>query len=139
MGRVVVPAKIESIKDLMAVQDGKLAPDQVRTVEVAEAVADTGAMMLSLPKRLVAQLGLTPYRVRRIRTAGGTRDVNICGPVKLTVQGRDANVDVMEMDDDVPVLLGQVTLELLDFVVDPVNRRLIGNPEHGGQWMGDGF
>jgi hypothetical protein len=26
-------------------------------------------------------------------------------------------------------------LELLDFVVDPVHQRLIGNPAHGGEQM----
>jgi hypothetical protein len=30
-------------------------------------------------------------------------------------------------------LIGQVPLELLDFVVDPRGQRLIGNPEHGGE------
>lgn len=25
-------------------------------------------------------------------------------------------------------------LELMDFVVDPANQRLIGNPARGGQW-----
>jgi hypothetical protein len=35
--------------------------------------------------------------------------------------------------DDCPVLIGQVPLELLDFVVDPGGQRLIGNPAHGGE------
>jgi hypothetical protein len=30
-------------------------------------------------------------------------------------------------------------LELLDFVVDPVGQRLIGNPDRGGQQMIDMF
>ena len=58
-------------------------------------------------------------------------------PERLTVQGRQCTVDVMEVDDDCPVLIGCYTLELLDFVVDPVGRRLIGNPEHGGQQILD--
>jgi hypothetical protein len=33
------------------------------------------------------------------------------------------------------VLIGQVPLELLDFVVDPRGQKLIGNPEHGGEQM----
>jgi hypothetical protein len=33
------------------------------------------------------------------------------------------------------VLIGQVPLEMLDFVVDPQSQRLIGNPEHGGEQM----
>jgi hypothetical protein len=53
--------------------------------------------------------------------------------VRLTIQGRTCTVDVMEVPDDVPSLIGQVPLELLDFVVDPVGQRLIGNPAHGGE------
>jgi hypothetical protein len=30
-------------------------------------------------------------------------------------------------------------LEILDFVVDPFGQRLIGNPEHHGEQMGDEF
>jgi hypothetical protein len=36
-----------------------------------------------------------------------------------------------------PVLIGQLPLESLDFVVDPIGRRLIGNPDHGGEHMMD--
>lgn len=42
-------------------------------------------------------------------------------------------MDVMEVPDDVAVLIGQIPLEMLDFVVDPQCRRLIGNPAHGGE------
>ena len=44
--------------------------------------------------------------------------VNIYGTVRLTVQGRDCPTDVTELPDDCPVLIGQIPLELLDFVVD---------------------
>jgi hypothetical protein len=32
-----------------------------------------------------------------------------------------------------PPLIGQIPLEMLDFVVDPRGQQLIGNPEHGGE------
>jgi hypothetical protein len=44
-------------------------------------------------------------------------------------------VDVVALPEGSPVLIGQVPLELLDFVVDPENQRLIGNPAHGGVQM----
>ena len=55
------------------------------------------------------------------------------GTVRLTVQGRDCTCDAVGVPDDCPVLIGQVPLELLDFVVDPGGQRLIGNPAHGGE------
>ncbi|MGB0068686.1 MAG: hypothetical protein WBQ11_11610 [Isosphaeraceae bacterium] len=30
-----------------------------------------------------------------------------------------------------------IPLEMLDFVVDPRGQRLIGSPDHGGEWMID--
>ncbi len=53
--------------------------------------------------------------------------------VKLTIMGRDMPLDVMEVSDEIPVLIGQIPLEMFDLVVDPQGRRLIGNPAHGGE------
>jgi hypothetical protein len=53
--------------------------------------------------------------------------------VRLTIQGRDCVIDVGEIGDEFPVLVGQVPLELLDWVVDSRGQQLIGNPEHGGE------
>ena len=44
-----------------------------------------------------------------------------------------------ELPDGCPVLIGQVPLEMLDFVVDPVGRRLLGNPDHHCEHMIDLF
>jgi hypothetical protein len=68
-----------------------------------------------------------------VTTSAGTGEASRYDAVRLTVQGRDCTVDVLEVPDEVPALLGQIPLELLDFVVDPVSRRLIGNPAHGGE------
>ena len=55
--------------------------------------------------------------------------------VQFTVQGRDCISDVAEIPDELPLVIGQVPLEMMDWVVDPKGRRLIGNPEHGGEPM----
>jgi predicted aspartyl protease len=109
----------------------------VRSVEVDDALVDTGATLLSMPTRLIQQLGLSPVRVRKARTSAGSVAVQVYSAVRVTVQGRDCVTDVSEVPDDCPVLIGQVPLELLDFVVDPVGQRLIGNPAHGGEHMID--
>jgi predicted aspartyl protease len=138
MGKVIVPAKIENLADRMAADqgDGAIA---VRTVEVPDALIDTGATMLSMPSRLINALGLKRRRTRRARTAAGIRDFGVYDAVLLTVQGRDCILEVSEVPDDCPVLIGQVPLEMLDWVVDPGRQRLIGNPDHGGEQMFDLF
>ncbi len=137
VGKVLVTAKIENLDDLYKVKHGALSDDQVRRVEVSDAMVDTGAVMLSLPVRLIDQLGLDRFRTRRVRTSGGIVETNVCEAVRLTIQGRECTVDVLQVADDCPVLIGQIPLEALDYVVDPVNRRLMGNPDHGGEYMID--
>ena len=137
MGKVIVTAKIENLDDLLGVQTGRNTADKVRSLEVKDASVDTGANMLGMPKPMIAQLGLLPFRTRSARTAAGTVPVTIYQWVRVTVQGRDCNCDVMELPDDCPVVIGQIPLEQLDFVIDPMKQRLIGNPDHGGQHMLD--
>lgn len=135
MGKVIVAAKVENLSDIYSFEAGSLSRGQVRSVEVADALVDTGATMLSMPKRLIERLGLRPSRTRRVLTTIGRAEVQVYNAVRLTVQGRDCHVDVSELPDECPVLIGQVPLELLDFVVDPIGQRLIGNPAHGGEHM----
>ena len=76
-GKVTVAAKIENIEDLYEVDRGNLTPEQVQCVEVAEALVDTGATMLSLPANMIASLGLKRFRTRRARTTTGLADFGV--------------------------------------------------------------
>ena len=135
MGKVLVAATIENLDDLFGVRKGQRTEEEVRRVEVTDALVDTGATGLLMPKRLIAQLGLDPVRIRPSRTIAGQVPLQIYRAVQLTVQGRDCISDVAEIPDELPLVIGQVPLELMDWVVDPKGRRLIGNPEHGGEQM----
>lgn len=135
MGKVLVAATIENLDDVFDAEKGAIAPDQVRRVNVPDALVDTGATVFSMPKRLIAQLGLQPFRTRRAITSAGTIETQVYRAVRLTVQGRDCIADVSELPDSCPVLIGQVPLELLDFLVDPMGQSLVGNPAHGGEHM----
>ena len=135
MGRVTTEAVIENSRDLWDAEEKRIANDEVRRIAVSDALVDTGATVLSLPKKLIKQLGLRKFGERRVTTSVGVRMANLFGPVLLTIQGRSCTVDVSEVANSVPVLIGQVPLELLDFVVDMRKRKIIGNPAHGGEHM----
>jgi predicted aspartyl protease len=135
MGRVTTAATIENLEDRWEVKRGLRAPGEARRIDVADALVDTGTTAVSLPTRLIKQLGLEQVGTRQTLTAAGPRTANRYEAARLTIQGRDCLVDVLEVPDDVPVLIGQVPLELLDFVVDSSSGKLIGNPAHGGQQM----
>jgi predicted aspartyl protease len=133
MGRVTVTAKVENLGDLILVQRGLLNAEQVRSVEVNDALVDTGATILSMPKRMIQHLGLNLLRARTAVTSAGTVTINVYGTARLTIQGRDCPTDVTELPDECPVLIGQIPLESLDFVVDMRGGCVIGNPAHGGE------
>jgi predicted aspartyl protease len=139
LGRVVTEATIENLADLLEVRSGKLNDQQVRRLVVHDALVDTGCFSLSLPASMIAQLGLYKVSRRRLQTAAGPRDADQYSAVRLTIQGRSMTVDVSEVPDGCPVLIGQIPLEYMDFVVDPGNQRLIGNPAHGGEWVNELF
>jgi predicted aspartyl protease len=137
VGRVLVSAKIENVIDLYAASRGQIQDDQVHRVEVDDALVDTGATLLGMTKHLIDQLGLDRIGTGRAKTTSGLATFGIYGPVRLTIAGRSCSVDVSEIADNCPVLIGYIPLELLDFVVSPKEQKLIGNPAHGGEFMID--
>ena len=102
---------------------------------IRDALVDTGATLLSLPTRLIRQLGLDKLGTKRVRSTTGVGEADMYEAVRLTIQGRACPTDVPEVPDDIPVLVGQIPLENLDLVVDLRGGKLIGNPEHGGEHM----
>jgi predicted aspartyl protease len=133
MGRVITEATMENMEDLWAAKRGLIPAEEVRKVTVGDALVDTGATLLSLPTRLIQQLGLEKIGSRRVSSSTGGGEATLYGAVRLTVQNRACTMDVLEVPDTVPVLIGQLPLEHLDFVVDLRSCTLIGNPAHGGE------
>ena len=137
VGQVIVTAVIENLFDLNAAEEGRISADQVRRIELSDARIDTWATLISMPRHLIDKLGLRQVQVKTARTATGTANFGIFEPVKLTINERDCECRVSKVADSCPVLIGFIPLEMLDFVVDLKGQRLIGNPDHGGDWMID--
>ena len=70
---------------------------------------------------------------KQARSTHGFGPVAVYQAVRLTIGGRFCTVDVLEVPDDTPALVGQIPLEMLDLVVDLQGRRLTGNPAHNGE------
>jgi clan AA aspartic protease len=133
LGRVLTEAKIENIEDAWAVKRGLLRPEEMRSVTVQDALVDTGATILSLPTRLIRQLGLNQVSTKRVTSSAGPTTAALYEAVRLTIQDRSCTMDVLEVPDSVPVLIGQIPLEHLDLVIDMRSQTLTGNPAHGGE------
>jgi clan AA aspartic protease len=133
MSKVIVKIKLTNLKDtfLKAAGARKAEP---REVEV-EALVDTGATRLYLKPTVIKKLGLERTDAVRSRTTNGEVIRNKYEPVRLEVMGRHENFDVVEAPEEVPNLLGQVPLEMLDLVVDSRGQNLAPNPAHRGEQM----
>src|SRR4051812_16448075 len=116
MGRVLLAARLENLEDVYRTAQGNLPAENVRAVDVTDALIDTGATGLLVPRGLIAKLGLTVLRTRPARTIAGPVPITMYRAVRLTVQGRDCISDVGEIGDEFPVVIGQVPLELMDWV-----------------------
>jgi len=96
---------------------------------------DTCATRLYLKPTVIKKLGLERTDTMRSRTTNGDVLRYKYEPVRLELMGRHENFDVVEVPEEVPNLLGQVPLEVLDFVVDSRGQNLVPNPAHGGEQM----
>lgn len=138
MGRVMARLKVRNVFDVQRAAEGLIPAAEVRAVEV-DALVDTGATLVCLPKAIIEALGL-PFRTEvRVRTGNGRARRRTFGPAEVELLQRSFTMDVMENHEDTPPLVGYLLLEALDLVVDPKSQQVIGNPAHDGQWIADLF
>lgn len=129
MGEVRVRLGLSNFEDERMVARGFLPADQVRRAEV-EALVDTGATRLVLPKNVADQLGLAVLGRIPVRYANeSVALLDRVGVVKVRLMGRETEVEALVEPAKTYALLGVVPLELLDLWVDPIARRLVPNPE----------
>ena len=137
MEKVIVKMKLTNHGD-WAMAWRKLSKTKPRVVEV-EAVVDPKIMRLYLKPSVIHALGLEKVDTVVSQTTNGPIRRSVYESVRLEVQGRYGDFNVVNIGENVPNLLGQIPLEYLDFVVDSKNRKLIPNPEHGDKQMSEEY
>jgi predicted aspartyl protease len=88
-------------------------------------LVDTGAELSWFPAPALESLGITRRKLMRFRQASGTVLERWTGGAILHVAGTSTYDDVVFGEPDDLVLLGSRSLEGLNFMVDPVERRLV--------------
>lgn len=81
----------------MKVESGRLTADRAKRVQVNDALVDTGATLLSMRTKLIHQLGLKKTGSKRVTSSVRVGEAAMYEPVRLTIQGRSFNMDVMEV------------------------------------------
>ena len=92
-----------------------------------DALADSGAVYLSLPEHLSIQLQLLTLAHKEVTLADGSRRlVPYVGPVEVHFKNRACFVGALVMGNE--VLLGAIPMEDMDLVILPQSRTLDTNP-----------
>ena len=130
--------ELTNLEDVILANRGIITAEAVRRVVVEDALVDTGATRLSLPKPLIEQLGLTPFDTLKARTANGIVDRTIYSVVEFTLLGRTGSLPVTDLPADAPVLVGHMVLEQLDLCLD-IRKGLIYNPDHDNEWIDEAW
>ena len=120
--------KIWNFLDQVLAERGIISPGDVRSVELEEAVVDTGSTRLVLTRGLVQTLGLPTVNEITVRYAGNrTARKPIVRGALIEIMDRTAIFDAVVEEDGQP-LIGMVVLEELDLWPDPQRGILTTNP-----------
>src|SRR3972149_10137602 len=102
-------------------------PD-LASVEVADALVDTGSVHLCIPEHIRIQLELEEIDKKEVILADGSRKlVSYVGPVEIRFKNRVGFAGALVMGDQ--ALLGAIPLEDMDLVIVPRTRAVDVNPD----------
>ena len=125
MGQVITTITVTNRIDRVMAERGFIAAEEVRSLILDNVVVDTGATLLSLPARIISQLGLIQVGERDVETSAGIKKGRIFADAQIIVEGREGRFDCLELPEGVSaVLLGVIPMEELGLEPDLKNRRL---------------
>ena len=129
VGEIIVEIELENAEDRSDARRGRIDEASVRREKV-QAVADTGAVMLALPEDVVVGLGLPTVRTLTSTFADGRRgQLPVAGPLTIQIGDRQMLTECIVVPEGAETLVGQVVMEVLDLIPDPVNQTLGPRPE----------
>lgn len=113
MGQVRTTLTITNRADEVLAERGFIPREQVRSITVDQVLVDTGATSLSLPSRLVQELGLKPLKEVLARTAAGYQRAYVFQDAKLQIGDRVGVFQCLELPGGDDPLLGVIPMEEL--------------------------
>ncbi len=129
MGKTIVDVKFTNAGDVTVSNRGYIPQSEIRSINT-QGIVDTGAVLVSLPEKLVNELGLEIVEKRRVRSANGeTADKSIAGGLLVEIQGRTSETRCIVEPESSAVLIGQIPLEEMDWMVHPQAQKLVSAHE----------
>jgi clan AA aspartic protease len=95
----------------------------------ADALVDTGALHLCIPRHIANQLQLSTLKPREVTLADGSRHmIDYVAPVRVAFGNRECVTGALVMGNE--VLLGAIPMEDMDVIVHPAKQMVVVNPEN---------
>ena len=129
MGEIRVNVELKNHSDIVLSKQGSGRKRPIRQTTV-DAMVDTGAVMVLLPEDLVEKLGLERYGKTVVALAGDRKvEMDVAGTIELKIGDRSWITDCLVGPPTCEPLIGQLVLERLDLIVDPLKRTITPRPE----------
>lgn len=129
MGEIRVKIHLENELDRALYEMRRLPKKKIRAADI-DALVDTGAILMLLPQDLVEKLGLRSIG-RSIVTLANEEKIELekAGGLHITIYDREMVTSCLVGPPGCEPLVGQIVLEELDLICDPVKRTLVPRPE----------
>jgi predicted aspartyl protease len=131
MGKFLTDLTITNRVDEANAEKGLIPAEQVRSVTLDDVLVDIGSTTLCLPEDVIAALGLGLMREVTISTAQGIGHARMFQDAKVSLLGRQSNVECVELPRGAQPLLGVLPLEALGIELDLQRQALRLLPDTG--------
>ena len=128
-GEVRVDVIFENENDIVLSEAGHLEKKEIRNIKL-DALVDTGAVMVLLPQDAVEALGVKILGKTIVTLANEEKvELSVSGQICLTIGGRKWATDCLVGPPRCEPLIGQLVMERLDLIVDPLKQTITPRPE----------
>ena len=134
MTKIIQKVKLTNSFHLFAAEKGWIKKKDIKSL-VINMWVDSGAAMVCLPSRMISELGLEKKSEKQIATTSGYVLSSLYSPVTISILDREIELNIMEIPDGVPPLLGSIALEAMNLVVNPRKQIVESNPQQNGKYF----
>lgn len=129
MGEIRSKITLENDRDIFLWQQGNIKAEAIRRVTV-DALVDTGAVMILLSRDIVEKLGLEISDKVIVTLANDEKiELDIAATVSLKIGDRKMKTDCLVGPPLCEPSIGQLVLERLDLIIDPLKKTITPRPE----------
>jgi len=130
MGLIYAELELINAEDIALARRYIIGEEEIKRIKVS-ALVDTGAYMLCINESVQEQLQLPVLELRKGVSANGEiREYKVVGPIELKFKNRRTLCEALVLSGDNEILLGSISLENMDVLIDPLRQELVVNPEH---------